>query len=219
MHRLVIQFGSIILAPLPPDHPKSISHTVLTCLKQFINGQARALCTAAHKVSSRTPAKKQAQAHSSHTPLDSAAQALADQGNGCGALKLLLNSAPPALYDDDLHDTVLNLYPQHLVEGTTAEVSHEEEETHKISRLQQYPLDKVQQHFAAIKTGKGAGPFSDTTDIFRNLALFTQSYGTKCPYIESIWQYLCLFATNDYPDDFFKEFALVWLTLLFKKWP
>eukprot|EP00957_Ditylum_brightwellii_P189246 14404454-Ditylum_brightwellii.AAC.1 len=30
---------------------------------------------------------------------------------------------------------------------------------------------------------------------------------------------MCLFATNTYPDELFEEFSVVWLTLLFKKWP
>eukprot|EP00957_Ditylum_brightwellii_P066782 5067480-Ditylum_brightwellii.AAC.1 len=113
----------------------------------------------------------------------------------------------------------MDLYPQEPVIGTTPHVDPAQEETHKISRLKNYPLDKLQKHFIAIKTGKGAGPFSDSTGIFRNLALHTPSYGKTCPYLETVWHYLCLFATNDHPNNLFSKFPAVWLTLLFKQWP
>eukprot|EP00957_Ditylum_brightwellii_P122307 9327071-Ditylum_brightwellii.AAC.1 len=91
--------------------------------------------------------------------LDAAAQALADQGNTRGALKILLKSDPPALYDNTLHDMVINIYPQQAVPGTNPQVAPDKEEVHTIICLCNYPLDKLQQHFTSIKTGKGMGPF------------------------------------------------------------
>eukprot|EP00957_Ditylum_brightwellii_P000724 56893-Ditylum_brightwellii.AAC.1 len=97
-----------------------------------------------------------ARTQTSPVPLDAVSQVLVYQENARGALKPLLNSFPLALYDNMLHDTVLGLYPQEAVQGTNPQVPPNKEETHKISRLQQYPLDKIEQHFTAIKTSKGA---------------------------------------------------------------
>eukprot|EP00957_Ditylum_brightwellii_P210194 15364661-Ditylum_brightwellii.AAC.1 len=92
-----------------------------------------------HTVTSHTPAERTVQAHTSPVPLVSTSQSLADQGNTRGALKLLPNSATLALYDDNLHNMVLDLYPQIAVPGMNPQVPPEEEETNKISKLPNYP--------------------------------------------------------------------------------
>mmetsp|Transcript_7022 Transcript_7022/g.10275 ORF Transcript_7022/g.10275 Transcript_7022/m.10275 type:complete len:437 (+) Transcript_7022:1370-2680(+) len=112
LHRLVFQFHALILAPLEPHHTDSISQRVCNRLKLFCQGHACGLLDIARRTTSLTPAEKAARTNSSPIPIDAAAQAAADAGNAKGALKLILRSAPPALYNDSLHDTVLSLYPR-----------------------------------------------------------------------------------------------------------
>eukprot|EP00957_Ditylum_brightwellii_P070713 5374572-Ditylum_brightwellii.AAC.1 len=67
--------------------------------------------------------------------------------------------------------------------------------------------------------GKGSGPYGDITYIFRNLALHSPSNSKSLPYLEIVWKYLCLFATNCVPNTLFEEVSAAWLALLFKQWP
>ena len=152
-------------------------------------------------------------------PPEAAAQSLADVGNLGGALRLLTQNSPPALYTSDLLSTVLELYPQQGANATDTPVSSEEEERHATSKLHQYPEERLQLHFSNIRQGRGAGPYGDVTDIFRNLALYQPAFGTDTPHLLTVWHYLCIFATNTYPDDIFEEFSAVWQTLLHKEWP
>eukprot|EP00957_Ditylum_brightwellii_P104157 7934014-Ditylum_brightwellii.AAC.1 len=58
------------------------------------------------------PGKKAAKAKYNDAPPNAAAQIAADAGNPKVALNILTHNAPPALYNDSLYNTVLELYPQ-----------------------------------------------------------------------------------------------------------
>eukprot|EP00957_Ditylum_brightwellii_P192961 14692078-Ditylum_brightwellii.AAC.1 len=62
--------------------------------------------------------RAQITAHTKVSPIsiDSVAQDTANAGNSKGALQLILQGTPPALYINDLLNTFLELYPQ---EGAT----------------------------------------------------------------------------------------------------
>eukprot|EP00957_Ditylum_brightwellii_P027210 2056957-Ditylum_brightwellii.AAC.1 len=87
----------------------------------FRAGKAHELLDNAYNAKSLTPGEKSAKALANPIPPDAATQGAADAGSSKGALKLILQSAPPALYNNDLYDTVLDLYPQQGAGGMSPE--------------------------------------------------------------------------------------------------
>eukprot|EP00957_Ditylum_brightwellii_P036497 2764153-Ditylum_brightwellii.AAC.1 len=102
-----------------------------------------------------------------------AAQTSAYTGNGSGALKLLIDSALLALYNNTHYETVLNLYPPGTP-GTNPTVLNKEK--HYTRKPKNYPEDQLLKYFSHIKTGKGFSPHSNIINIFRNLTLFKPAF-------------------------------------------
>eukprot|EP00957_Ditylum_brightwellii_P209978 15364439-Ditylum_brightwellii.AAC.6 len=189
----------------PPNNKGSISDTVKQQLQFFRADKAHELLDSAYTVKPLTPGKNQQRLQ----PTPSCQMLLLKE--------LHIESAPPALYNNDLYVTVLDSYPQQGAGGIPPKVTQQEQDC--ISKLQKYPDDKLIQLFTAITPGKGGGPFGDTTNIFRNLTIHTLSFGKSTPYLRTVWSFMLIFAANTYLNKLFEEFSSVWLILLFKKWP